>query len=46
MKEALDSHGGITGCQFAVCQINNLKLNAKNIKLEGISLYNNFEYSN
>ena len=44
MKEALDSHGGVAGCQVAVCKLDTSKQDASNTKLEGISHYNNFEY--
>ena len=43
MKEALDSHGGIKGCQIAVYKISKDR-HETSAKWEGISLLNNFEF--
>ena len=50
MKEALESHGGITGCRTAVAAINTVNETGGTNKLKGISKFNNlrfeFEVSN
>ena len=45
LKQTLDSHGGIVGCQIAVCKVNEQRKNAENIKLDGISYFHNFEFN-
>ena len=44
MKVALESHGGVRGCRFAVVEINKTKMNAKVHKIPGISFLNNFHF--
>jgi len=44
MKVALESHGGVRGCHFAVVEINKTQLNAQVKKIPGISLLNNFQF--
>ena len=45
MKEALESHGGITGCRAAVANINTANETGGTNKLKGISKLNNFEFT-
>ena len=45
MKEALESHGGITGCRTAVAAINTMNETGGTNKLKGISKFNNFEFT-
>ena len=45
MKEALESHGGITGCRAAVAKINTANETGGTNKLKGISKLNNFEFT-
>ncbi|KAK2562735.1 hypothetical protein P5673_014452 [Acropora cervicornis] len=45
MKEALESHGGITGCRAAVAKINTANETGETNKLKGISKLNNFEFT-
>ena len=45
MKEALESHGGITGCRTAVAAINTVNETGGTNKLKGISKFNNFEFT-
>ena len=42
MKVALESHGGVRGCRFAVVEIDKTKMNAEVSKIPGISFLNNF----
>ena len=44
MKVALESHGGVRGCRFAVVEINKTKMNAEVCKIPGISFLNNFHF--
>ena len=44
MKVALESHGGVRRCRFAVVEINETQLNARVKKIPGISLLNNFQF--
>ena len=37
MKVALESHGGVRGCRFAVVEIDKTKMNAEVRKIPGIS---------
>ena len=43
MKIALESHGGVRGCRFAVVEINKENLNAEVSKIPGISFLDNFQ---
>ena len=43
MKEALESHGGVTGCTAAVAEMNTANETGGINKLKGISKLNNFE---
>ena len=43
-KVALESHGGVRGCRFAVVEINKTKMNAEVCKIPGISFLNNFHF--
>ena len=45
MKEALESHGGVTGCRAAVVEVNTANETGGTNKLKGISKLNNFEYT-
>ena len=45
MKEALESHGGITGCRAAVAEVNTATETGGTNKLKGISKLNNFEFT-
>ena len=45
MKEALESHGGITGCRAAVAEVNTANETGGTNKLKGISKLNNFEFT-
>ena len=44
MKVALESHGGVRGCRFAVVEIDKTKMNAEVSKIPGISFLNNFHF--
>ena len=43
MKTALESHGGVKRCRFAVVEIDKANLNAQVKKILGISFLNNFQ---
>ena len=45
MKEALKSHGGITGCRAAVAEVNTANETDGTNKLKGIPKLNNFEFT-
>ena len=45
MKEALESHGGITGCRAAIAKINTASETGGTNKLKGISNLNNFDFT-
>ena len=45
MKVALESHGGVRGCRFAVVEIDKTKMNAEVSKIPGISFLNNFHFN-
>ena len=45
MKEALESHEGMTGCRAAVAGINTPNATNGNNKLKGINKFNNFEFT-
>ena len=44
MKIALQSHGGVRGCRFAVVEIDKTKVNGEVAKIPGISFLNNFQF--
>lgn len=44
MKVALESHGGVRGCRFALTEIDKTKMNAEVSKIPGISFLNNFHF--
>ena len=44
MKVALESHGGVRGCRFAVLEIDKTKMNAEVCKIPGISFLNKFHF--
>lgn len=44
MKVALESHGRVRGCRFAVVGIDKTKMNAEVCKIPGISFLNNFHF--
>ena len=44
MKVALESHGRVRGCGFAVVEIDKTQLNARAKKIPGISFLNNFPF--
>ena len=45
MKEALESHGGITGCRAAVAEVNTANETGGTNKLKGLHKLNNFEFT-
>ena len=45
MKEASESHGGITGCRTVVAAINTVNKTGGTNKLKEISKFNNFEFT-
>ena len=45
MKQAIESHGGLTGCRAAVVEVNTSQDVVKDNKIPGISLMNNFQFS-
>ena len=46
MKVALDSYGGIGGVKVAVVDVNTERQNIKSHKWDGITQFNNFQFSN
>ena len=44
VKVALESHGGVRGCRFAVVETDKTKMNAKVSKIPGIRFLNNFHF--
>ena len=44
MKVALEFHGGVRACRFAVVEIDKAKMNAEVSKIRGISFFNNFHF--
>ncbi|KAK3697374.1 hypothetical protein QZH41_002024 [Actinostola sp. cb2023] len=45
MKQAIESHGGLKGCRAAVVEVDTSKEIVKENKITGISLLNNFSFS-
>ncbi|KAK3741485.1 hypothetical protein QZH41_011495, partial [Actinostola sp. cb2023] len=45
MKQAIESHGGLKGCRAAVVEVDTSKEIVKENKITGISLFNNFSFS-
>jgi hypothetical protein len=46
MKAALDSYGGVSGVKVAVVEVNPERQDIKTYKWDGISQFNNFQFSN
>jgi hypothetical protein len=46
MKAALDSYGGVSGVKVAVVEVNPERQDIKTHKWDGISQFNNFQFSN
>lgn len=44
MKQAIESHGGLKECRVAVVEVDISKDVAKDNKIPGISLLNNFQF--
>ena len=45
MKEALKSHGGVTGCRAAIVEVNTANETGGTNKLKGISKLNNLDFT-